>query len=136
MIKQSKSGEAMLGSHFETHDEKYKWVGQDGEVRSDPLVDSGTGTPVVMRFFEFQGNSEALKKHVPNDQELFNTHAHQIRLMLWGDGLEPLEVIPPRIMRSKNKLSYRIMVLCIPKKGVALNDSTQTLQQLTKQNGN
>jgi len=127
MTKTSKSGEVKPESE--------QWYGQEAQASSDPLIDSGTGTPVIMRFFEFEANPEMFKTK-PSNQDLFNAHAQQIRLMLWGDGLEPFQAIEPRVIRSKNKPFYRIMITCIPKKGVALNDTTLTLQQLIKQNGN
>lgn len=108
------------------------WYGQEASARSQPLVDSGTGIPVIMRFFEFKANTEVLKKGKPDKQELFNSHAQQIKIMLWADGLQPFEAIEPRIILSKKKDSYRIMVGCIPKNGVALTDTTKTLQELIK----
>ncbi len=118
-IKQSKSG----GDD---------WYGQEANVQSGPLVDSGTGIPVIMRFFEFKANPVNLKRDKPTKQDLFNSHYHQIKTTLWADGLKVLEGIEPAIILSKRKDSYRIMVTCIPKEGVSLLESTQTLQQLIK----
>ena len=121
MTKPSKSGEG-------------DWYGQQAQTESQPLVDSGTGVPVIMRFFEFKANPENLRRDKPTKQELFNSHYQQIKITLWADGLQALESIEPAVILSKKKDSYRIMVTCIPKEGVALNETTQTLQQLIKTN--
>lgn len=112
-------------------EDKEIWYGANAQVNSDPLVDSGRGTPVIMRFFEYAPSPE-MKKLRPSSQEIFNAHAQQIRVTLWKDGLEPYQAIEPRIIHSKDK--YRIMITCIPKAGVILNDKTQTLQDLIKPN--
>ncbi len=134
MTKQSKSGAVMPTKESEMDIDKDQWYGQEVSANSDPLVDSGTGTPIIMRFFEFEANPEMFK-HKPTNQELFNAHSQQIRMMLWGDGLEPFQGIEPKIIRSKNKPSYRIMITCIPKKGVAVTDTSQTLQQIINPHG-
>jgi len=123
-----------LGDSFETVGQKEKWIGQEVEVQSDPLVDSGTGKPVILRFFEFKADPLAFKRDNPSNQQLFNSHAEQIKHFLWRDGLMPLEIMEPRIIRSKKKDGYRIMITCEPRPGVVLAEETQTLQQITKQN--
>lgn len=122
-----------LGDSFETVGQKEKWVGQEVEVQSDPLVDSGTGAPVIMRFFEFKADPVTFKRDKPSNQQLFNSHAQQIRTFLWKDGLEPLEIMEPRIIRAKKQDGYRIMITCQPRSGVVLAEKTQTLQQIIKQ---
>lgn len=119
-----------INEQFTTTDGKHGWLGQELEAQSDPLIDSGTGKAIVMRFFEFEANPVTFKKLNPSNQELFNSHAQQIKLFLWKDGLEPYEAIEPRIIRDKK--GYKIMVTCTPKAGVALNDKTFTLQELAK----
>jgi hypothetical protein len=111
-----------------------QWYGQQVGTNSDPLVDGGIGNAIILRSFEFTANPEILKKVKPNKQELFNNHASQIRMFLWKDGLEPIDV-EPRIVVSDKKDSYRIFVGCKPKAGIALMEKPQTLQDLTKQNG-
>lgn len=108
------------------------WEGQDIEVKSDPLVNDGSGKPIIMRFFEFQVNPEMMKYAQPTNQDLFNAHAQQIKHFLWKDGLVPYEFIEPRIIWSKKKDGYKIMVTCEAKTGVAILESSQTLQELIK----
>lgn len=119
------------GDSFVTSDGKNKWEGQEIEVQSDPLIDSGTGTPVILRFFEFKLNPEMMKYKRPSNQDLFNAHAMQIKTFLWKDGLEPFEALEPRIIWAKKKDGFRIMVTCIPRKGIILSESPRTLQQIT-----
>lgn len=130
MAHNIKTDNGSLGERFKAGN----WEGQDIEVRSDPLVNDGTGKPILLRMFEFEANPVALKRMKPTKQELFNSHVMQIRTMLWADGLNVLDVIPPRVVISKKIESYRIFVACQPKDGVALNEKPRTLQELTKVN--
>lgn len=127
-----KSDNGSLGESFKTIGTDHSWEGQELEVKGDPLIDNGTGRPIIMRFFEFKANPETFKLK-PSNQELFNAHAQQIRLFLWKDGLEPVTVIEPKIIRDK--IGYKIAITCQPKLGVALNERPETLQQLIKPNG-
>lgn len=114
-------------------EKKSDWYGQQVETNSDPLVDKGIGEAIILRSFKFKANPENLKRDKPSKQQLFNNHADQMRLQLWGDGLEPINV-DPRIVISKNKEEYMIFVACKPKAGVALIEKPQTLQDILKPN--
>jgi hypothetical protein len=125
--------EKNLGDKFITVGTKDKWEGQEINVTSDPLIDTGTGKPVILRFFEYKANPEKFRSSLTN-QEIFNNHAQQIKLFLWNDGLEPIEVIEPRIIRAKKDMGYRIVIGCQPRPGKVLLEKPQTLQQ-TIRNG-
>lgn len=127
---ESKNLDSHLGDRFETVGGE-KWTGQEIEVHSDPLMDSGRGKPVIMRFFEFKLSPDMIKYQKPLNQELFNAHATQIKAFLWKDGLVPYEFLEPRIIWSKKKDGFRIMVACEPRPGVILAETPQTLQQIT-----
>lgn len=94
--------------------------------------DHGTGAAAIIRVFEFSANPEVFKIHKPTNQELFNAHVHQIKMMLWGDGLEVMEEATPRVKISKNKKNYRIIIGCKPRLGQILNDKPRTLSELMK----
>lgn len=148
MTKQSKSGEGNthhenrdlenhLGDTFKAEDQdNNEWQGQQLSTKSDPLVDKGTGKPVILRVFEFSANPIVLKREKPTKQQLFDAHALQIKHFLWKDGLEPLDIISPKIVVSKKREKYRIFVTCQPKPGVTLVETPQTLQELTHTHGN
>lgn len=103
-----------LGTQFEVPSEEgHNWTGQEAQVNSDPIEDSGTGTTRVIRFFEFNLNP-AYKGQWMHKQEIFNAHKDQIRTFLWRDGLIPTEDIPPRVLIDKKKGKYKIVVLCEP----------------------
>lgn len=121
---------------FTTNDGDKDWYGQELEVKSDPLIDYKNEGAVILRFFYFKANAEIMKRDKPTKQMIFNNHAKQIELMLWSDGLEPMQEIPPRIITSKKRDEYKIFVTCKPRRGVALDQTPLTLQQITtKQNG-
>ncbi len=111
------------GTKFET---------QEVAAKSDVFLedDHGTGAAAIIRVFEFSANPETFKMHTPTTQELFNAHVQQIKLMLWGDGLEVMEEVTPRLKISKNKKNYRIIIGCRPRVGQVLNDRPRTLSQL------
>lgn len=128
----SRKLENHLGNKFIAQKGDDKWEGQELEVQSDPLVDTASGRPIILRYFEFTANPETFEKMQPNTQDIFTSHARQIEMFLWKDGLEPIKTIPPRVIFSKKKDSYRIFVTCQAKVGVAVLDTPQTLQDLIK----
>lgn len=116
-------------------EEKNDWFGQEVETKSDPMIDSGSGSAIILRTFDFEANPESFKKLKPTKQELFDSHSQQIKMFLWKDGLEPIDIIEPRIIISKKKDGYRIFIGCKAKDGVALMEKPQTLQELMNNNG-
>lgn len=96
--------------------------------------DLGSGHAVIMRMFEFGANPIAFKQYKPTKQELFNSHAKQIELTLWGDGLQVMPEVNPTVTINKKKTKYRIFVGAIANKGVLFshNDKPQTLSKLIK----
>ena len=92
--------------------------------------DEGSGSPVIIRAFEYAANPEAFKQHVPTKQELFNYHHKQIEIALWADGFTVLDSINPKVMISRNKKKYRILVGAKPMKGRLVYTQPQTLSQI------
>lgn len=148
MTKQSKSGEVdknkthdsrvledHINNQFTTTDGEHNWFGQELEVNSDPLIDSGTGENILLRVFDFGANPANLKRDKPTKQQLFDSHVKQILTMLWSDGLEPAKDINPLIQISKKKEKYRILMWCRAKAGVTWSDKPRTLQELIKPHG-
>lgn len=119
---------------MDTEDKQYDWEGRTVEANSEPIVDKGNGKPIILRVFEFTANPLVLKKEKPTKQQLFDSHAVEIKHFLWKDGLESLDIIPPRIVVSKKKEKYRIFVTCQARPGVSVLETPITLQQLTIQN--
>lgn len=107
---------------FALEKDKKKWEGNVLEVKSDPLQDSGTGKPYIIRCFEFKINPEI--KYTPTKQELFNAHWKQLQIMLWGDGLRHYEGIEPRIVIGKD--TYKIFITAEPR---VSNGITQTIAE-------
>lgn len=131
-----KDDKGSLGESFQTVGTEHKWEGQDIEVQSDPLIDDGSGKKVILRFFHYGLNPDMLKYQKPTDQDIFNSHAQQIKVTLWADGLVPYERVTPQVIWSKkSKSNYAVMVACEAKAGVAVIESAQTLQDLIKNNG-
>ncbi len=111
-----------------------QWEGEELQAESKTKLeeDLGTGQKVVIRFFEFGANPQAFKHYKPTAQELFDSHRNGIIAMLWKDELKPHEDVEPRIMFSKNKTHYRIIIACIPAGITGLIENTKTLTQLMK----
>jgi hypothetical protein len=115
-----------------TVDKDILWEGEEVTAQSETKIesDTGTGQAVIIRFFEFGANPEAFKLHKPTAQELFNSHRKGIESLLWRDGLRLYEGIEPKLMFSKNKKNYRIIITCLPPKGSVMSDEPKTLSQL------
>ena len=111
-----------------------EWEGEDLQAQSDTKLESdlGTGQKVVIRFFEFGANPSAFQQYKPTAQELFNHHRQGIMSLLWRDELQPYEDIPPRIIFSKSKTHYRIIITCIPRGLTGIVENAFTLSQLIK----
>lgn len=120
--------------HGKTELGNVEWEGEEVQAKSKTVLedDRGTGTPVVIRFFDFGANPKVFKEHKPTAQELFDGHRKGMESLLWRDGLRPYEGVEPRLMFSKNKMHYRFIITCIPSAGNVLTDKTQTLSQLIK----
>jgi hypothetical protein len=106
------------------------WEGEQLQTESNTKIeqDTGTGQEIVLRFFEFAANPQAFKDHKPTEQELFESHKNGIMALLWSDELRPYEAVEPRIMFSKDKTHYRIIVGCISSSMFV--DKSRTLSQL------
>ena len=109
------------------------WTEQDLAVKADqPLIDSATGEPFVIRMFDFKWNPliklQQIREAKSRKQELFNAHAKYIRDFLWKDGLKVREDHDPRLIF--NKTGYRIAVLCQPRSGVGVFEKPTTLQRI------
>jgi hypothetical protein len=109
-----------------------EWEGEEVGAESTTKLeeDKGTGSEIIMRFFDFASNVEAFKQHRPTEQELFETHRKGIEALLWTDGLAPCYAIEPRLLFSKDKSQYRFVISAIPSVGNTLIDKTKTLTQL------
>lgn len=105
-----------------------KWEAQQISTTSDPIKDPGEGRPVLLRTFEYSLNPNLPKDLSITKQAIFDSHKDQIRIMLWSDGLIPLEEIKkPKVQISKSQKKYRIFVLCIPKSSETLLDKPLTI---------
>ena len=114
-------------------DTKYEY-GATLESDKVQVVDPGVGKQVLIRTFEFSMNP-AMKQTLVDKQALFNNHAKQIATILWGDGLRPLDTIPPRVIIDSEKSIYRIFVTCEAKSGAVFADTTRNLsEELAKSN--
>lgn len=125
---------AQVGITEETSDSKVEWEATQGEVHSDIKLedDHGSGKAVVLRAFDFVANPAAFKHHVPTKQELFSAHQIEIEGALYRDDLKIFEEVQPKVLISKNKRNFRIIVAGLP---WGMNRSNiPTLSQIT--NGN
>lgn len=108
------------------------WDVKKGEVHSDTKLedDKGEGRAVIIRAFDFKANPETFHQHIPTRQELFNAHYKQIEVSLMVDGMKVFDEVAPRVMLSKDKTGYRIMVGALPARGHLLHTKPQTLTQI------
>ncbi len=108
---------------------------KQGEVHSDTKLedDLGQGGSVIIRSFHFKANPEAFKNNTPSKQELFNAHAKQIEIQLWKDGLKVMPDVSPKLLLSKNRMYYQIIVGAEPQKGQIILPSDQNKHQTLSQ---
>ena len=113
---------------FEIDDKDGKWHAEELSVDSQPLVDSGTGKPLIIRQFDF--TFQAKLKQRPTKQQLFNEAWPLIRPLIKYDGLVASTDVDPRVLVGRK--GYKIILLCEPKFGVMVADKPRTLQQVLK----
>ena len=122
------------GNGVNLGDIKYDY-GADLHVKGMPLIDPETGKPISIRVFQFKMNPDPkVRKNFPTDgQTIFNTHAKQIKTILWSDGLRPFEESSPRVTINKKKGFYQIFVPCEAQLHQLFIDNPQNLNKaLTK----
>lgn len=114
-----------------------EYVGQTIEVKSDTKLESdlGEGAAVILRTFEFGASPLIFKNGMPHPQDIFNSHLNGIMSILWADGLQPAEEIEPRIIFSKDRTKYLIMIGAKTQRGQLsleknLLEQSQTLSQI------
>ncbi len=130
-----KTDNGTLGESFKTVGGEHGWEGQDIEVHSDPLIETGArGQTLVFRSFYFKANPQVMKSQKPTKQQIFDSHAKQIQLMLYSDGLIPFKGVEPKLIVSKKRDEYKIFVACEARAGVSFAETPRTLQELTKPN--
>ena len=108
---------------------------RDLEVESKTKLqsDTGYGSPVIVRVFEFRFNPEAVAKvqndQIPLDKQmLFNSHYKGIEMALWKDGFVPMPEVAPQVKIEGDK--YRIFVGAKLAKGQILREKPMTLSQI------
>lgn len=87
------------------------WFGSTIETPTTPMVDNGTGRPLILRTFEFAIRPGQLRR--PTEQELFNAHWEHIKTAIKFDGLTANTDVDPRVVIGKKR--YRIFILCEPR---------------------
>lgn len=110
-------------------DTKYEY-GANLDTEGVPLVDPGIGQTVTIRTFVFKMNPNIKDFH--DKQALFNSHAGQIKTILWGDGLIPLEEVSPRVIIDKKKHRYQFFIPCKARREVLFMDKPKNLSEHLK----
>lgn len=126
----------IVSDEFIDKREDGEYTGQTIEVQSETKLeqDTGTGNAIVLRTYEFRVHPDYLKPEakLPHPQEIFQSHMKGIAGMLWSDGLTPETGIDPRIIFSRDKKTYLIMVWASPQIGQVLTEKPKTLSEIAK----
>ncbi len=109
---------------------KDNWFGSTLETPGTPMIDSGTGRPLILRTFEFAMKPLPPGTPHPTKQQLFNAHWEQIKITIRFDGLVANTDVEPRVVIGKKR--YRIFILCEPKFRELIIEQPKTLQQIFK----
>lgn len=100
-----------------------KWEGQSAETGDVSLMDTGTGTAVILRTFEY-----ALPplEQLPSKKELIEHHLPRIEAFLWKDSLNLIQ--EPKLIFSKDKKNFRIFVTCEARAGAVITEKPKLIQ--------
>ena len=114
-------------------DTKYEY-GANLDTQGMPLIDPGIGQTVSIRTFSFKMDPNKIRDF-PDRQALFNSHARQIKTILWGDGLIPLEEVAPRVIIDMKKHLYHFYIPCKARREVLFMEKPKNLsEELLKSN--
>ena len=106
--------------------EKIEWEGEQIETEAQPLVNDGSGRPIILRAFEFSLPPNVAER--PNKQQLLEFHKSKITAFLWKDELVPIQDF--RLVYSKDQNHFRIFVTCQAKAGATFLETPQLLQNI------
>lgn len=108
------------------------WNANELSAESDTKLeeDKGSGKAAIIRMFEFGINIPAFKEYKPSKQELLNSHAKGIEIMLWKDGMKLMPEVNPKVDINHKRGTYRIFVGAEPQRGHILHERPQTLTQI------
>lgn len=120
--------EEKMSRKLEKDFEGNEWYGAQLEAEKTPLIDPGTGKPIILRMFDFKFDPTV--KRMPTKQELFTAHAKQVMTLLWADGLRPFEGENPRVTIDAKKRTYRIVVVAEPRLGTMVVETPQSLNKV------
>ena len=109
-----------------------EWEGKELQVESGTKLESdkGEGNPLVLRFFDFSANPLAFRDRLPTAQEIFNSHIRGIEMSLWKDGLLIETTLEPRLLLSKAKDHYRIIIGARYNRFKVLKEKPLTLHEI------
>ena len=114
------------GNGVDIGDAKYEY-GANLDTEGVPLVDPGVGQTVTIRTFVFKMNPKV--RDFPDKQTLFNYHARQIKTILWGDGLIPLEEVSPRVIIDVKRRRYQFFIPCKARREVLFMEKPKNLSE-------
>lgn len=110
--KIEKKFELIEGNVLDAPVRDVKWEGHELQVQSDPILDGGTGKPVIMRTYEFRF-PPGLKGRPTKEQILTPAYKKYLDLVLWTDGLEMVQ--EPKVVIKKR--GFYIFATCQAKRG-------------------
>lgn len=107
--------------------DKIEWEGRQDNTEQIPLMNDGTGAPIILRKFEFK-LPPIPKDQFPTKQQLLDHHIPRLTAFLWKDELRPVKD-QWKCIFSKDKKHFMICAVCQPKPGSALLENPRLLQE-------
>lgn len=113
------------------NDNGIEWEADHQETDAVPLIDGGTGKPIILRTFEFQ---IAPNEKVPTNEQLIEAHKSKITMFLWKDELVLIQEL--KVVKSKDQHHFRIFATCQPRAGSSIIAEPQLIQNVMKSGTN
>ena len=109
------------------NDNGTEWEADTQQTDGVPLVDSGTGKPIILRKFEFELPPGM---EMPSNEQILEAHKGKITTFLWKDDM--VQIMEARVKKAKDQRHFMILVPCQPRSGSAIIGNTTTLQDIMK----
>lgn len=108
-------------------DNNHEWESGGGETEAKPLVNEGSGKPIILRTFEFKLPPTM---DMPKDTDILDAHRSRITIQLWKDELVP--IMEFKVIKDQKKHSFKIFATCQAKAGSVILDKPQLLQNIIR----
>lgn len=108
-------------------EEGNEWESDHKETEAIPLINEGTGKPIILRSFKF---NLPPGMDMPSDDQILDAHKTRVTTFLWKDELVP--VLDYKVVKDNKKHSFIIFATCQAKAGSVIMEEPKLIQNIMR----